>query len=41
MKNFRYNTQTAMFFGRGCVKENAAFFKGYGDGTVICTSKIY
>lgn len=41
MKNFRYNTQTAMFFGRGCVKENAAFFKGYGDRAVIFTSKFY
>lgn len=40
MKNFRFNDQTCMFYGKNCVKENANFFKPYGDKAVIVTSKF-
>lgn len=41
MKSFRYNTQTALFFGRGILKENAEFFRPYGKRAVIFTSQFY
>lgn len=41
MKSFRYNTQTALFFGRGTLRENAEFFKPYGKRAVIFTSQFY
>lgn len=40
MKNFRFNIQTAVYFGRNCVEENSAFFKAYGDRAVIFTTKF-
>lgn len=41
IKNFRYNTQTALFFGRNSIKENADFFEQYGKRVVIITSQFY
>lgn len=41
MKKFKYNTQTAMFFGENCLKENAELFKSYGKRAVIFTSIFY
>ena len=41
MKSFRYNTQTAMFFGKNCIVENAELFSKYGKRAVIFTSKFY
>ncbi len=41
MKGFRYNTQTALFFGQNCIKDNADFFKPYGKRAVIFTTKFY
>ena len=38
MNNFHFNAQTAMYFGKNCVKENASFFKAYGKRAVIFTS---
>ena len=38
MKNFKFNTQTALFFGKGCVTENAAVLRQYGKRAVIFTS---
>lgn len=41
MKSFRYNTQTALFFGRNVIRDNAEFFKDYGKRAVIFTSQFY
>lgn len=38
MKDFAYNSQTAMFFGRNCVNKNRNFFKKYGEKAVIFTT---
>lgn len=38
MKNFKYNTQTALFFGKGCIAENASVLKDFGKRAVIFTS---
>lgn len=40
MKSFRFNAQSAMYFGRNCVKENAQFFKAYGQRAVVFTGPI-
>lgn len=41
MENFRYNTQTALFFGKNCLKNNKEFFCTYGKRAVIFTSIFY
>lgn len=41
MKSFKYNTQTALFFGRNVLKDNAEFFKAYGKKAVVFTSQFY
>ena len=41
MKSFRYNTQTALFFGRNVIRDNASFFAPYGKRAVIITSQFY
>lgn len=40
MKDFRFNAQTAMFFGHDCIKKNSSFFKKYGSRAVIFTSQF-
>ncbi len=40
MKSFMFNSQTAMFFGHNCIRENADFFEGYGKSCVVFTSKF-
>ena len=40
MQSFHYNSQTALFFGKNCVKENAATFKEYGSRAAIITGPI-
>lgn len=40
MKDFRFNIQTAVYFGRNCIEENSAFFKTYGNKAVIFTTKF-
>ena len=38
MNSFRFNVQTAMYFGRNTVREHASFFKAYGSRAVIFTT---
>lgn len=40
MKDFKYNTHTAMFFGQHCISKNADMFDNYGKRALIVTSKF-
>lgn len=38
MRPFMYNSQTAMFFGRGCIGKNGHLFKKYGKRAAVFTT---
>lgn len=40
MKSFRYDTQTCIYYGRNCLKENADKLEEFGKKAVIVTSKF-
>ena len=40
MKSFRYDTQTCVYFGRNCLKENADKLEEFGKKAVIVTTKF-
>lgn len=37
MKDFRFNVQTATYFGRGCIEKNTELFKTYGSKALVIT----
>ena len=37
MKDFRFNLQTAAYFGRNCIEKNTELFKTYGSKAVVFT----
>ncbi len=37
MKDFRFNLQTAAYFGRNCIEKNIELFKTYGSKAVVFT----
>lgn len=40
MQSFRFNTQTCVYFGRGCVEEHQEAFENYGKKAVLVTSQF-
>mgnify|MGYP000143355467 FL=1 len=40
MKSFRYDTQTCIYYGRNCLKENADKLEEFGKKAVIVTSRF-
>lgn len=40
MKSFRYDTQTCVYFGKGCLKDNADKIKDLGKKAVIVTTQF-
>ena len=38
MENFKYNTKTTLYSGRGCIRQNADVIKGYGSKAIIFTT---